>query len=195
MSVKADVEYDLRERVIQFSTQFRVVLMMIAVVALAGFIHNLRAFWYGAPLVIIGELIQMWASSQVHKNLHLTVSGPYSHVRNPMYIGRFCIGLGIMIMTANVYLIVGFLIAFFGYGRLRVGREEARLRDLFGEQYEHYCTEIRRWLPRLKPYSRSESKNATWEQICVTHENINLIVVLLALIGLYFRITKIPWHL
>jgi protein-S-isoprenylcysteine O-methyltransferase Ste14 len=34
-----------------------------------------------------------------------------------------------------------------------VFQEEPLLRQRFGESYTRYCTEVPRWLPRLKPYA------------------------------------------
>ena len=195
MSVEAGADIGLEEKVRRTVTWYRVPLMAIAVVALAALMHDTRVFWYGAPVAVLGELIQMWAGSQLHKDQHLTISGPYSHVRNPMYIGRFVLGLGFFLITAKWYLIAGYVILFAAYAHLRVAREESRLRVIFEPDYQHYCSEIRRWLPRLKPYSRSESKNASWAQVCANHENINMLGVLIVLAAVYLRIINIHWHL
>jgi protein-S-isoprenylcysteine O-methyltransferase Ste14 len=195
MSVQAGADIGLEEKVRRTVTWYRVPLMAIATVALAAFMHDARAFWCGAPVAVLGELIQMWAGSQLHKDQHLTISGPYSHVRNPMYIGRFVLGLGFFIITANPYLIAGYAVLFAAYAHLRVAREESRLRVIFEPDYQHYCSEIRRWFPTLKPYSRSESKNASWAQVCANHENINMLGVLVVLAAVYLRIVNIAWHL
>lgn len=195
MSVEAGADIGLEEKVRRTVTWYRVPLMAIAVVALAAFMHEPQAFWYGAPVAVLGELIQMWAGSQLHKDQHLTISGPYSHVRNPMYIGRFILGLGFFIITNNPFLIAGYVVLFAAYAHMRVAREESRLIVIFEPDYQRYCSEIRRWLPRLKPYSRSESKNASWAQVCANHENINLLGVLVVLAAVYLRIAKIPWHI
>jgi len=195
MSVEAGADIGLEEKVRRTVTWYRVPLMAIAVVALAAFMHEPRAFWYGAPVAVLGELIQMWAGSQLHKDQHLTISGPYSHVRNPMYIGRFILGLGFFIMTYNLFLIAGYVILFAAYAHMRVAREESRLIVIFEPDYQRYCSEIRRWLPRLRPYSGSESKNASWAQVCANHENINMLGVLVVLAAVCLRIAKIPWHI
>lgn len=196
MAVDTDAEIGLEEKVRRIVTWWRVPLMTAATVALVAFIHDVRAFWYGAPIAVLGELIQMWAGSQLHKDKHLTISGPYSHVRNPMYIGRFILGLGFFIMTLNPYLISGYVVLFAAYAHMRVNREESRLKVIFAPDYQHYCSEIRRWLPRLRPYSRSESKNASWAQVCANHENINMIGVLVVLAAVYARIVSWPnWYL
>lgn len=193
MSVQSVKEKDLGTKVRNTITWYRVPLMAIATIALACFIdprHN--AFWYGAPVAIFGELIQMWAGSQLHKDKHFTISGPYSHVRNPMYIGRFFLGLGFFIISANPYLIAGYVVLFAAYAHKRVLREEGRLKVIFSPDYQHYCSEINRWLPKLKAYSRSESKNASWAQVCVNHENINMMGTLLVLAAFYIRIVALP---
>ena len=197
MAVECGAEIGLEEKVRRAVTWCRVPLMAIATVGLVGFMHDVRAFCFGAPVAVLGELVQMWAGSQLHKDQHLTISGPYSHVRNPMYIGRFIIGLGFFVMTANPWLIAGYVILFAAYAHMRVQREEGRLKVIFEPDYQHYCSEIRRWLPRIKPYSRSESKNASWAQVCANHENINMLGVLVVLAGIYARIALYGqqfWH-
>lgn len=195
MSVETQEQLGFEEKIRRKVTWYRVPLMAIATVALAACIdphHN--AFWYGVPVSIFGELIQMWAGSQLHKDQHFTISGPYSHVRNPMYIGRFFLGLGFFIITANPYLLAGYVMLFAAYAHMRVNREEGRLKVIFAPDYQHYCSEINRWLPKFKAYSRSESKNASWAQVCVNHENINMLGTLIVLAAVYIRIIKLPWH-
>lgn len=195
MSVGSLEEKDLGTKVRNKITWYRVPLMAIATVALVAFIHDPKCFWYGAPVSILGELIQMWAGSQLHKDKHFTVSGPYSHVRNPMYIGRFFLGLGFFIMTASPYFIAGYVLIFAAYAHFRVKREESRLQVIFAPDYQHYCSEIHRWLPKFKAYSRSESKNASWAMVCENHENINMMGTLIVLAAVYVRIIKLPLHL
>jgi len=171
-------------------TWYRVPLMAIATFAIVSLIHVSRAFWWGAPVAILGELIQMWAGSHLHKDKHLTISGPYSHVRNPMYIGRFVLGLGFFVMTWNPYLIGGYVVLFAAYAHMRVNREEARLKEIFRPGYQDYCSEVRRWLPVIKPYSRSEQRRASWRQVCANHEQINMIGLLVVLAAVYLRIDR-----
>ena len=165
-------------------TWYRVPLMAIATVALVSLIHDARFFWYGVPVAFFGEFIQIWAASQLHKDKLFTISGPYSHVRNPMYIGRFFLGLGFFIMTRNPMLVGIYVVVFAAYAHMRVNREEGRLKVIFAPHYQEYCSEIRRWLPRLKPFSKSETRRAMWTQVCVNHEQLNLygLVVILALV-------------
>ena len=63
------------------------------------------AFWIALPVVLFGEALQMWAASHLVKQSHLTTSGPYSFVRNPMYTGRFFVGLGCVLMAWNPWVV------------------------------------------------------------------------------------------
>lgn len=188
MSVQTNTDISLNDRIRHKITWFRVPLMTIATLFVVGFMHSLKAFLIGIPVAYLGELIQIWAASQLHKDEHFTISGPYSYVRNPMYIGRFFLGLGFFIMTWNPYLIVGYVIIFAAYAQARVGREEKRLKVIFEPHYQHYCSEINRWLPKFKAYSKSESNNASWKQVCANDEQLNLYGMTVVLIVLYFKI-------
>lgn len=184
----------VEDRIHRKMTYYRVPLMLVAVLALVAFIHRIDAFWWGAPVCLFGELIQMWAASHLHKDERLTVSGPYSHVRNPMYLGRFFLGLGLLIMTWNPWLVGVYVVGFAVYAHLRVRREEARLIEIFGEDYQRYCRETHRWLPGFRAYSGSEARGASWRQVCANHEQINMIGLIIVLVALYLRIERIPWH-
>jgi protein-S-isoprenylcysteine O-methyltransferase Ste14 len=169
-------------------TYFRFPLVLIFVLLIMSLIKDYNYFWIGAVISVVGEAIQCWASSQIHKEQKLTVSGPYSYVRNPMYIGRFFVFMGLFIMTKNPYLILAYLALFCIYAQIRVKREEAKLITIFGEDYDHFCNEIHRWLPSFKAYSKAVPQRASYEQLCVNHENINAMVVIGALILIYVRI-------
>ena len=169
-------------------TYFRFPLVALFVILIIALIKDINFFWYGAAVSIFGEAIQCWASSQIHKEQKLTVSGPYSYVRNPMYIGRFFVFFGLFIMTKNPYLILAYLVLFFVYAQIRVKREEKKLITIFGEDYKHYCNEIHRWLPSFKAYSKATQQKSSYAQLSVNHENINAMVVIGALVLIYLRI-------
>lgn len=162
--------------------------MAVPIILIIAYLHSMKYFWIGLPVCVFGELVQMWATSHLHKDKKLTISGPYSHIRNPMYFGRFFVGLGLFIMTANPYLVAIYVVAYVVYVYSRVGREESRLRGIFGEPYIHYCSEINRFLPKIKPYSRSENRKASWKQMCINHEHLVAIGVAAVLVLIYFRL-------
>ncbi len=79
----------------------------------------------------------------------LVVQGPYQWVRNPMYIGAALALCGAAIFYRSV-LLLGYLGVFLIATHLFVLRyEEPTLGRLFGDDYQAYRTNVRRWLPRL----------------------------------------------
>jgi protein-S-isoprenylcysteine O-methyltransferase Ste14 len=152
--------------------------------------------WAGMALTFFGELWQLWAASHLHKDKALAASGPYKHVRNPMYFGRFFVLLGFVVMVGQSYgtialvaSVVVYYTVFALYVTARVAREEERLRGIFGEDYIHFCSEVPRFFPRLKPYSKGSDKRAQWTGIARNHEYLNMIAALVMFVAIYLWIT------
>lgn len=84
----------------------------------------------------------------------LVVSGPYRFVRNPMYIGFALLLIGEMLTFPNARRgLIGSLAIYVTLVLLFVhAYEEPVLRRMFGEDYENYCRNVRRWIPRLTPW-------------------------------------------
>jgi protein-S-isoprenylcysteine O-methyltransferase Ste14 len=76
----------------------------------------------------------------------LVRDGMFSVSRNPMYLGMLFIllGWGVWLGSAsNVALLLLFVLTM---NFLQIKPEEAVLRSLFGQEYENYCEEVRRWI-------------------------------------------------
>jgi len=143
----------------KLSTRLRFLLAVPAAAALLYFVDR-DPLWPGVAVIAFGELVQLWAAAHLHKNVATVKSGPYSLLRNPMYFGRFFVGLGFALMTWRWYLIAPYVIAFALYAQARVLGEEARLRGLFGEEYGQYCTAVNRWFPWPRRLHRHGSADA-----------------------------------
>jgi len=86
----------------------------------------------------------------------LVVVGFYRYVRNPMYVGFFVgwAGLWVVFGRANL-LAVGAACAGVLATVLFVQLyEEPTLRWKFGADYERYCSNVRRWVPRLRAWEQ-----------------------------------------
>jgi len=82
----------------------------------------------------------------------LVISGPYRHVRNPMYVAALLFLLGQATLYGAVSLVwyaAAFVIATHLFV---VAYEEPALRRQFGADYEAYRAAVGRWVPRLRPY-------------------------------------------
>ena len=75
----------------------------------------------------------------------LVRAGPYARTRNPMYLAGFPILLGVALLlgTAAPFAI---LIMYAAAAARWVQREEARLRERFGSEWDDYSGAVRRWL-------------------------------------------------
>ena len=84
----------------------------------------------------------------------LVISGPYRWVRNPMYIGMAIalIGEAIVFPNLTVMILVMLAVLFAIVSLFVMGYEEPTLRRMFGTDYENYSREVRRWIPRLRPF-------------------------------------------
>lgn len=190
--MEASDKLSVEDRVHRTLTWYRVPLLTIPFTLLVLYVSRLDAFWYGAAVAVFGQLIQTWSGSHIRKDQRLTVSGPYCYTRNPMYIGRFFLMLGFVMMTWNVYAIAVFVVLFAVYAHLRVLREEPRLRQLFADDYQHYCGEVRRWLPRVARYSKAEPRRASWDCVRENHEDLHFAALLVILLGMFLRIYFVP---
>ena len=87
------------------------------------------------------------------RNEELTTSGPYAYLRDPLYLGRFLILIGLCLMawlwSGAVALALGLGVFFFDYMPRKRKKEMARLEKFFGEAYRKYAAEVRSLVPRL----------------------------------------------
>lgn len=109
-------------------------------------------FWIGLAVSLMGEFIQLWCFASLKKNKTVARSGPYALVRNPMYLGRYFIVLGVVLLLGlpGVYAIVPYTIIYWFYMANRVKREEATLINMLGADYLQYCDEVNRFIPSFR---------------------------------------------
>jgi len=129
-----------------FLVKARKPLFVLLLVLVAPFA---RRDWLLAGFIVsmLGEFIQLWCFASLDKNMTLTVRGPYTMVRNPMYLGRFFIPFGFLMLLGQWWLLVAYTVIYWLYMDARVQREEAHLRPIFGAPYEDYCAKVRRFVP------------------------------------------------
>ena len=86
---------------------------------------------------------------------HLVVSGLYRYVRNPMYVAVVITiaGQGLLFgdgrlleYGALVWVLCHLFVRFY---------EEPMLRARFGAEYDRFCSEVPRWIPRFAPWRGS----------------------------------------
>jgi protein-S-isoprenylcysteine O-methyltransferase Ste14 len=103
----------------------------------------------GAVLAVAGLAIRSWAAGHIRKEKELAVGGPYAHTRNPLYVGSFLIGLGVVIAGGRWSFAVLFALFFvLVYGRTIRG-EASLLEERFGDEYRRYARNVRLVVPTL----------------------------------------------
>jgi protein-S-isoprenylcysteine O-methyltransferase Ste14 len=80
----------------------------------------------------------------------LVVEGPYRVVRNPMYWSVLFVMLGEALAFRSLPLAEVTCVFFACAALFVLVYEEPTLRNKFGADYEAYCRQVPRWIPRFK---------------------------------------------
>ena len=101
-------------------------------------------------LVVPGLWLRGYAAGYVKKNSELTITGPYAHVRNPLYLGSILIAAGFAVALMSLPFAIALAVFFLLIYVPVIASEEAFLRDTFLE-FEWYCARVPRLIPRITP--------------------------------------------
>jgi protein-S-isoprenylcysteine O-methyltransferase Ste14 len=106
----------------------------------------------------------------------LNTTGPYSLVRNPLYLGRILNFTGIAMLSGSwVYGALTFLVSILVYERISVYEEEF-LREEFGEAHSEWAQEVPFLIPRLRGWKKP--KYPFWIRRCIKREEKKIIWLL-----------------
>lgn len=121
-----------------------------------------RLLLAGSVLAAAGLALRAFAAGCLSKNQNLATGGPYAHTRNPLYLGSLIVGMGFVIAGGSWLLGVA-LLTLFGLVYWPVmRREEAHLRQQFGEDYSRYAGAVPFFLP--SPRARiGDGQRFRWE--------------------------------
>lgn len=76
----------------------------------------------------------------------LVTSGVYRYSRNPIYLGMFLSYGGIILLTANFWLMMLAIPLYFQMKYAVIVKEETYLLASFGSEYERYKDSVNRWI-------------------------------------------------
>lgn len=123
----------------------------------------------GLGVVVLGMLLRMAArgykKARSENGYDLVTKGPYSLVRNPMYLGTFLVGVGFILVVWPWYLLPVFAFLFFRRFNIQILQEETHLQKLFGKSYEDYMRQVPRVFPR-----GTDLKRLKWSEIFPAQE-------------------------
>lgn len=126
---------------------------LVAIGCLVGSITFPAAAW-GGLLIALGGGLHGWSKGCLTQNRRLTTAGPYRFTRNPFYLANFLIDLGLCLVIGRLWLTALFLVLWAIAYRGTIAREEARLAELFGDEYQCYRSRVPRFWPARRPLSR-----------------------------------------
>jgi protein-S-isoprenylcysteine O-methyltransferase Ste14 len=117
---------------------------------------NVRAVAVGATFTLLGLALGIFSVLQFRHagtsvvpgepSTTLLQTGPYRFTRNPIYIAFVLLYFGLAIMLTSAWMLVLLVPVLVVLQRGVVEREEAYLREKFGEAYHKYGARVPRWL-------------------------------------------------
>ena len=116
-------------------------------------------FALGMFLIAIGSLGRMWCSLYIagYKDQVLITQGPYSVTRNPLYFFSTFGALGVGFCTETLTFPLLLLAAMFLYYPLVVRKEERRLRERFGCDFDDYARRVPAFFPSFALFSEPDT--------------------------------------
>ena len=160
----------------------------LGLLAVAGIVWFADPRWLlpGFLVSMFGEAIQLWCFASLDKGRTLASQGPYAFTRNPMYLGRYFIVLGALMLLGRWWLLVLFTAVYYFYMVNRVRREEEFLRGALGAPYAEYLGTVNRFLPGAPP-SGSSAWFWDWRLLRRNHGPANLAATLLFWVLVWVR--------
>jgi len=145
--------------------------ILSSIIIMTGFLFTFQKFYSHNPflddaldfigliVLLMGILLRM--SARGHKKAHsgngkkLVLTGPYTFVRNPMYLGSFLMGAGFILMIWPWWSLPVFAGLFYLRFNRQIIKEEKYLSRLAGEKYGRYCKRINRLFPSMRHLSHA----------------------------------------
>jgi protein-S-isoprenylcysteine O-methyltransferase Ste14 len=172
---------------LDFFARWRVRLgYILALVVLWLARPTLRTIVLGALVGFIGLCVRGYAAGYLNKQEVLTVTGPYSRTRNPLYFGSSTLALGAAVAMNSVWAAALLLIYFALVYSFVMRREEMELRQQHGDAFSAYAARVPLFFPRLSSKGSAATNDAafSWKQYRKNHEYEAAIGYALLLLGL-----------
>lgn len=117
--------------------------------------RSVPALWSGVVLVAAGEALRLWAVHHIgvisrtrsDRLGPLISTGPFGHVRNPLYLGNIALWLGFTISGGLLWLVPTVLGVLALEYHAIVRWEEGLLSARMGAPYRRYLAVVPRWIP------------------------------------------------
>ena len=149
--------------------------------------------WFipGVVVTLLGEWLRLWAAGHLRKNKQLTTTGPYSYVKNPLYIGTLLITIGYSAMAKNIYIMIGGFVWFFiYYAPYKKKQENEKLIGSFGDAWIVYDKAVPDYLPRFTPYPARGANRWSFDVVKENSEHETAIGVFIGFAVMLYLLIK-----
>ncbi len=124
----------------------------------------------GLTLFVAGLLLRAWAAAHAGRHTRsarveaerLVTTGPYAHVRNPIYLGTILLALGTVLSLGNRLLAMAGGVILVGLYANLIPAEEAYLKEKFPQEYDAYRRKVGRLIPKVRPWRRVKTATVDW---------------------------------
>ncbi|MCA9505215.1 MAG: isoprenylcysteine carboxylmethyltransferase family protein [Spirochaetaceae bacterium] len=131
-------------------------LYVVGVLALIFLPPDPSRFGLALPAIGIGTALRSWGAGHLVKNHALTTTGPYAHLRHPLYLGTLLVGSGFAWLVGGWIAFAALAVLWpwfaFRYFPRKERSESARLAALYGPRFERYRTAVPALWPRLRAW-------------------------------------------
>lgn len=168
---------------------YRVRMGVLLALICLYFAKPTRGFFIaGIPILMLGEIIRVWASGHILKSSSLTVSGPYSYLRHPLYIGSLIIGIGFTLISKSIIMVICLIIYFLLFYPITIIKEEKILQEKFKDSFVTYKNSVAAFFAKkISWYLPGKYAQFKFSLFLLNREYRLIITIILALILLYLK--------
>ena len=127
---------------------------------------------------------RVWCSAYIggRKNYELVSAGPFSVVRNPLYVFSFVGATGVGLLTGMFTMTAVFQFVFIIYHHATILREEKALAEAYGAPYRDYLQRVPRWLPNPRLWNEPQKIEVQPRFLYLTLRDVAWIALLYPLV-------------
>ena len=182
------LRHDIRELRYHEASRQVLAIVLIALFALVSR-PTFELLLIGAPPILAGMGLRVYASGFILKNEQLATYGPYALVRHPLYTGNILIISGFSIISAAWWNAMLALLFFWFYYPTAIEYEDRKLKRLFSADWENWSTRIPALMPTFS--NLTAIRQGSWSFGKSSRQNGEPIIVIFVL----FWFAYVAWHL
>jgi len=119
--------------------------------------ESLYIKWIAVSIMTVSTVIEIISSlslgksGRIHSPTEKTkfiITCIYGITRNPIVLGIFLYGLSILLLNSNLLSLVMIVLLVYGYN-YKVDIEAKKLEEMFGDEWNVYCKNVSKYLPKL----------------------------------------------